>query len=50
MTPRDPGSAREPNGGAMSRVKVNMTVSLDGFVAGPNQSEKGPARDRRRGC
>jgi dihydrofolate reductase len=26
----------------MSRVKVNITVSLDGFVAGPNQSEKDP--------
>ena len=26
----------------MSRVKVNITVSLDGFVAGPSQSEKHP--------
>jgi dihydrofolate reductase len=26
----------------MSRVKVNITVSLDGFVAGPNQSEQDP--------
>jgi dihydrofolate reductase len=26
----------------MSKVKVNITMSLDGFVAGPNQSEKDP--------
>jgi dihydrofolate reductase len=26
----------------MSTVKVNITMSLDGFVAGPNQSEKDP--------
>jgi dihydrofolate reductase len=26
----------------MSRVKANITMSLDGFVAGPNQSEKEP--------
>jgi dihydrofolate reductase len=26
----------------MSRVKVNITMSLDGFVAGPNQGEKDP--------
>jgi dihydrofolate reductase len=26
----------------MSRVKVNITMSLDGFVAGPNQSEEDP--------
>lgn len=26
----------------MSRVKVNITMSLDAFVAGPNQSEKDP--------
>ena len=26
----------------MSRVKVGITVSLDGFVAGPRQSEKDP--------
>ena len=26
----------------MSRVKVNITMSLDGFVAGPGQSEKDP--------
>jgi dihydrofolate reductase len=26
----------------MSRLKVNMTMSLDGFVAGPNQSEGDP--------
>jgi hypothetical protein len=26
----------------MSKVKVNITVSLDGFVAGPKQSEKDP--------
>jgi dihydrofolate reductase len=26
----------------MSRLKVNITMSLDGFVAGPNQSEKEP--------
>jgi hypothetical protein len=42
MTAVSPGRAREPSGGAMSRVKVNITVSLDGFVAGPNQSEKDP--------
>jgi hypothetical protein len=26
----------------MSRVKVNITMSLDGFVVGPNQSENDP--------
>jgi dihydrofolate reductase len=26
----------------MGKVKVNITMSLDGFVAGPNQSEKEP--------
>jgi dihydrofolate reductase len=26
----------------MSKVKVTITMSLDGFVAGPNQSEKDP--------
>jgi dihydrofolate reductase len=26
----------------MSKVKVNITMSLDGFVAGPNQSETDP--------
>jgi hypothetical protein len=26
----------------LSRVKVNITMSLDGFVAGPSQSEKDP--------
>jgi dihydrofolate reductase len=26
----------------MSKLKVNITMSLDGFVAGPNQSEKEP--------
>ena len=26
----------------MSRLKVNITMSLDGFVAGPNQSEQDP--------
>jgi dihydrofolate reductase len=26
----------------MSRLKVNITISLDGFVAGPNQSESDP--------
>jgi hypothetical protein len=26
----------------MSRVKVNITMSLDGSVAGPSQSEKDP--------
>jgi dihydrofolate reductase len=26
----------------MTKVKVNMTMSLDGFVAGPNQSETEP--------
>jgi dihydrofolate reductase len=26
----------------MSKVKVNITMSLDGFVAGPNQNERDP--------
>jgi dihydrofolate reductase len=26
----------------MSRLKVNITMSVDGFVAGPNQSERDP--------
>jgi hypothetical protein len=26
----------------MSRVKVNIAISLDGFIAGPNQSGKDP--------
>ena len=26
----------------MSKLKVNITMSLDGFVAGPNQSERDP--------
>jgi dihydrofolate reductase len=26
----------------MSKVRLNMTMSLDGFVAGPNQSERHP--------
>jgi hypothetical protein len=48
MTPVIPGRREARAEGAMSRVKVNITMSLDGFVAGPSQSEKGPARDRRR--
>jgi hypothetical protein len=31
---RDPGPTREPSGGAISKVKVNITVVLDGLVAG----------------
>jgi hypothetical protein len=34
------GPAPELSGGAMSRVKVNITMSLNGFVAGPDQSER----------
>jgi hypothetical protein len=26
----------------MSKVRVHITVSADGFVAGPNQSEENP--------
>ena len=26
----------------MTRVRVNITVSADGYVAGPNQSEENP--------
>ena len=26
----------------MSKLRLNITMSLDGFVAGPNQSEKDP--------
>lgn len=26
----------------MSTVKVNVTMTLDGFIAGPNQSERDP--------
>jgi hypothetical protein len=26
----------------MGKLKLNMTMSLDGFVAGPDQSEKDP--------
>jgi hypothetical protein len=27
-------------GGAMSKLRCHISISLDGFVAGPNQSEK----------
>jgi dihydrofolate reductase len=30
------------HGGAMSKLRLNITMSLDGFVAGPNQSEQDP--------
>ena len=36
------GQRGTASGGAMGRVKVNITMSLDGFVAGPNQNEKDP--------
>ena len=26
----------------MSKVRINITVSADGYVAGPNQSEENP--------
>jgi dihydrofolate reductase len=29
-------------GGAMSKLRFNITMSLDGFVAGPKQSEQDP--------
>jgi len=27
-------------GGAMSKLRCHISISLDGFVAGPNQSEE----------
>src|SRR5438552_3269374 len=29
-------------GGAMSKLRCQISISLDGFVAGPNQSEENP--------
>src|SRR4051812_23099209 len=29
-------------GGTMSRLRCHISISLDGFVAGPNQSEENP--------
>jgi hypothetical protein len=34
---------RDPDpGGMMSRLRCHISISLDGFVAGPNQSEENP--------
>src|SRR3954454_4104479 len=29
-------------GGAMSKVRFQIAISLDGYIAGPNQSEENP--------
>src|SRR5262249_8562351 len=34
--------ARSTRGAAMGKVKVTITMSLDGYTAGPNQSEQDP--------
>ena len=34
----------------MARLRVGITMSLDGYVAGPDQSMDEPARGRRRGA
>src|SRR6187549_2486353 len=40
-TPRGPRSM-STEGGSMSKLKLNITMSIDGFVAGPGQSQEHP--------
>ena len=41
-TPRkDQGMSQLP-GGTMSKLRCHISISLDGFVAGPNQTEENP--------
>jgi dihydrofolate reductase len=39
---RASGLKSKTEGGAMSKLRFNITMSLDGFVAGPKQSEQDP--------
>jgi dihydrofolate reductase len=42
-SPRSSGLIREPTQGAtVARLRFQISMSLDGFVAGPNQSEENP--------
>src|SRR4029077_10584084 len=34
--------ARPPRGGRMARLRANIAISLDGYAAGPDQSEENP--------
>jgi hypothetical protein len=34
----------------MSKLRCHISISLDGFVAGPNQSEENPLGERGSGC
>jgi dihydrofolate reductase len=34
------------SGGAMSKLRCHISISLDGFAAGPNQSEENPLGER----
>src|ERR1041384_1854617 len=44
MTPDAQGgsTSMSPEGGSMSKLKLNITMSIDGFVAGPDQSPEHP--------
>src|SRR5438045_4801302 len=44
MTSGAPGGPRSMSteGGSMSKLKLNITMSIDGFVAGPGQSQERP--------
>src|SRR3954468_21766588 len=44
MTSGAPGGPRSisTEGGSMSKLKLNITMSIDGFVAGPGQSQEHP--------
>src|SRR2546428_9608019 len=35
-------TSMSPEGGSMSKLKLNITMSIDGFVAGPDQSPEHP--------
>src|ERR671924_52831 len=35
-------TSMSPEGGSMSKLKLNITMSIDGFIAGPDQSPEHP--------
>src|SRR2546421_10713294 len=38
----DGPTSMSTEGGSMSKLKLNITISIDGFVAGPDQSPEHP--------